>query len=96
MPGRKTAKETGTDLERRVIRLVEGLELEARHGVRVGRRLWGNVRIIDVVARAPGRRRRGVRDDTVVAVDAVRLAEVPRHEVDVAVAVHVAEGDRFG
>ena len=53
MPGRKTAKETGTDLERRVIRLVEGLELEARHGVRVGRRLWGNVRIIDVVARDP-------------------------------------------
>ena len=53
MPGRATAKETGTDLERRVIKLVQGLELEARHGVRVGRRLWGNIRIIDVVARDP-------------------------------------------
>ena len=50
MPGRRTAQRAGADLETQVVGLVERLGLQARSGVRVGRRLWGNVRVIDVVA----------------------------------------------
>jgi hypothetical protein len=57
MPGRATASQSGSELERRVIALVEQLGLEARHGVRVGRRLWGSQRIIDVVATDPTTRK---------------------------------------
>ena len=50
MPGGKKATSTGVQLRRRVAKLVADLGLEAREEVRVGRRLWGSVRHIDVVA----------------------------------------------
>jgi hypothetical protein len=57
MPGRGTAPKSGATLERKVEDLVKGLGLEARRRVRVGRRLWGNVREIDVVATDPRTRK---------------------------------------
>lgn len=57
MPGRGTAPKSGASLEREVEDLVKGLGLEARRRVRVGRRLWGNVREIDVVATDPRTRK---------------------------------------
>jgi hypothetical protein len=51
MPGRAKATETGRALEQRVIDLATQLGLEPRPRVRVGKRLWGRVRIIDVVLR---------------------------------------------
>ncbi len=57
MPGRATALRSGANLEREVETLVEGLGLEAKLKVRVGRRLWGNVREIDVVAMHPQTRK---------------------------------------
>lgn len=57
MPGRGTAPRSGATLEREVETLVEGLGLEAKRRVRVGRRLWGNVREIDVVAMHPQTRK---------------------------------------
>ena len=57
MPGRGTAPNSGATLEREVEELVKGLGLEARRRVRVGRRLWGNVREIDVVATDPRTRK---------------------------------------
>ena len=50
MPGREEAPASGARLRRRVVELLQRLGLEAREEVRVGRRLWGNVRHIDVVA----------------------------------------------
>lgn len=44
-------------LRRRVASLVRNLDLDAREEVRVGRRLWGNVRHIDVVATDPSTRK---------------------------------------
>jgi len=57
VPARRTAVETGAGLEGRVAALVEGLGLEAKRKVRVGRRLWGSVREIDVVATDPSTRK---------------------------------------
>ena len=57
MPGRKKATGAGTDLRRRVARLVRALGLEAREEVRVGRRIWGSLRHIDVVATDPASRK---------------------------------------
>lgn len=50
MPGRARAVDSGRDLVRTVKELAEGLGLTVRTEVRVGRRLWGAVRKIDVVA----------------------------------------------
>ncbi len=50
MPGRGTAPRNGATLERAVEDLVTSLGLRARRQVKVGRRLWGSVRHIDVVA----------------------------------------------
>jgi hypothetical protein len=57
MPGRRTAIESGAQLEQTVAALAEELGLQARRQVRVGRRLWGNVRVIDVVATDPTSRK---------------------------------------
>lgn len=57
MPGRATAPQSGAALEREVEALVKSIGLQARRQVRVGRRLWGSVRNIDIVATDPGSRK---------------------------------------
>lgn len=57
MAGRARATAQGHSLETKVSRLAEGLGLSVRTRVSVGRRLWGAVRIIDVVATDPTTRR---------------------------------------
>ncbi len=49
MPGRSTAPRAGDALRERVAALGRNLGLEARTEVRVGRRIWGAERFIDVV-----------------------------------------------
>jgi hypothetical protein len=49
MPGGATAVHSGAELRDRVAVLGRQLGLDARTEVRVGRRLWGAVRCIDVV-----------------------------------------------
>jgi len=49
MPGKSTAVENGDKLVVEVVQLAEKLGLQARQQVRVGRRIWGAVRKIDVV-----------------------------------------------
>ena len=49
MPGKAKASLTGDELEQRVLAVARGLGLDAKHQVKVGRRLWGNERYIDVV-----------------------------------------------
>jgi hypothetical protein len=58
MPGRATAVSSGRSLEDRVMALANALGMEARSQVRVGKRLWGAVRVIDVVVTDPVTRRR--------------------------------------
>ena len=58
MPGTSTAGRGGSELERRVIALGRSLGLEATGQVRVGRRIWGAERFIDVVLTNPPDRRR--------------------------------------
>ncbi|MBI4498986.1 MAG: hypothetical protein HY689_13930 [Chloroflexi bacterium] len=58
MPGRSAAPLSGRDLEDTVARLAEGLGLEVRRGVRVGRRLWGAERVIDLVLTESVQRKR--------------------------------------
>lgn len=57
MPGRGKAVATGTRLRKKVVELVRRLGLDAREEVKVGRRLWGSQRHIDVVATDPDTRR---------------------------------------
>lgn len=57
MPGRGAAGRSGQHLEQQVVELARRLGLETRRQVRVGRRLWGSVRIIDVVATEPASRK---------------------------------------
>ena len=49
MPGRSTAVKSGAELEKNVEEIGKQLGLEVRSQVRVGRRLWGSERKIDVV-----------------------------------------------
>lgn len=49
MPGLASAVQSGQELERLVAELGLGLGLEVRQQVRVGRRLWGAERKIDVI-----------------------------------------------
>jgi hypothetical protein len=49
MPGLARAVQSGQDLERAVAELGQSLGLELRQQVRVGRRLWGAERRIDVI-----------------------------------------------
>lgn len=51
MPGRGTAPQSGDALEREVVQIAQSLGLVVRRRVKVGRRLWGNIRRIDVVVR---------------------------------------------
>ena len=58
MPGTGAAVVSGDELERRVVDLARALGLEAQTQVRVGRRVWGAERFIDVVITNPADRRR--------------------------------------
>lgn len=58
MPGKAQAVRSGKELERAVTELAAALGLEARCQVRVGRRIWGAERFIDVVLTDPRDRRR--------------------------------------
>lgn len=53
MPGRARAVGTGLQLEVAVVELARELGLDTARQVRVGRRLWGAVRKIDVVVTDP-------------------------------------------
>ena len=53
MPGRAYAVTTGAGLVSQVLGLSDKLELEAQEQVKVGRRLWGAVRNIDIVLTKP-------------------------------------------
>ena len=53
MPGRAYAVTTGAGLVAQVVGLADKLGLEAQEQVKVGRRLWGAVRNIDVVLTHP-------------------------------------------
>jgi hypothetical protein len=57
MPGRATAVQSGDELVRAVAKLAASLGLQVRTQVRVGRRIWGAVRRIDVVLTYPETRR---------------------------------------
>lgn len=49
MPGRATAVKNGSELEAAVADLGRSLGLQVRRQVKIGRRLWGAERFIDVV-----------------------------------------------
>ena len=51
MPGGVQAVSNGRELERAVARIADEIGLEAARQVKVGRRLWGPVRKIDLVVR---------------------------------------------
>ncbi len=53
MPGGQTAVASGSDLERQVADTAERLGLRVGRQIRVGRRLWGAERRIDLVLRHP-------------------------------------------
>ncbi len=53
MPGRATAVRNGRELQNAVVKAASDLGLTARKEVKVGRRLWGAERRIDVVATEP-------------------------------------------
>jgi hypothetical protein len=53
MAGRGKAVKSGTDLELQVVALAESLGLKTERQVRVGRRIWGAERRIDVVLKDP-------------------------------------------
>ncbi len=57
MPGRKKATTTGHGLVAQTRDLAVSLGLDTQTEVRVGRRLWGAVRMIDLVVRDPVTRR---------------------------------------
>jgi hypothetical protein len=56
MPGRDQAVHNGQDLERQITDIGLSLGLDVRCQVRVGRRIWGAVRRIDIVLRHPDTR----------------------------------------
>jgi hypothetical protein len=58
MSGKASAPSGGDALELEVANLAQRLGLEARRQVKVGRRLWGAERRIDVVVTEPTSRRR--------------------------------------
>ena len=53
MPGRATAVKSGAELEAVVQEVGRGLGLQTRRQVKVGRRLWGAERHIDIVMTLP-------------------------------------------
>lgn len=58
MPGKATAPKSGKALEDAVTQLAKDLELEVRRQVKVGRRLWGQERRIDLILTEPQQRKR--------------------------------------
>jgi hypothetical protein len=58
MPGRSQAVASGDGLVKQVVQLAHDLELDAREQVKVGKRLWGADRRIDVVLTHPESRKR--------------------------------------
>ncbi len=58
MPGRAAAPKSGRELEDAVTRLADGLGLQVRRQVKVGRRLWGQERRIDIILTEPVLRKR--------------------------------------
>ena len=54
MPGRGSASRMGRSLEDRVIELARELGLDVERQVKIGRRIWGSERKIDVVVRKRG------------------------------------------
>ncbi|MEK7214736.1 MAG: PD-(D/E)XK nuclease superfamily protein [Chloroflexota bacterium] len=57
MPGRGAAPVQGKKLEDKVRELAQGLGLDVHDQVRVGRRLWGAERVIDLILTDPDRRK---------------------------------------
>lgn len=53
MAGKKTAIKNGVQLKHEVLAIAKLLQLRAREEVKVGRRLWGAIRTIDVVLTDP-------------------------------------------
>ncbi len=53
MAGKGKAVASGTELQNRVVEIGKGLGSDVRTQVRVGKRLWGAVREIDVVMTEP-------------------------------------------
>jgi hypothetical protein len=53
MAGKATAVKNGNELKRLVVEIGESLKLDAKTEVKVGRRVWGAVRNIDVVLTDP-------------------------------------------
>ena len=53
MPGGATAVASGADLEREVAALASRVGLDVQRQVKVGRRLWGAERAIDIVVSRP-------------------------------------------
>lgn len=51
MPGRATAVKGGTDFEARVAAIATSLGLEVERQVKVGRRIWGAERRIDIIVK---------------------------------------------
>ena len=49
MPGKATAPKSGRELENEVADLAESLGLQVKRQVKVGRRLWGQERKIDLI-----------------------------------------------
>jgi hypothetical protein len=58
MPGLATAVTSGRVLEVQVAALAAGLGLEVRTQYKIGRRIWGAVRKIDLILTHPGDRQR--------------------------------------
>lgn len=58
MPGRGKAVASGRLLEEAVEALAQDLKLQSRRQYKLGRRIWGAERRIDVVLTEPGSRRR--------------------------------------
>ncbi len=58
MAGKSTAVKNGNELKRKVVEIGESLNLEAKTEFKVGRRIWGAVRNIDVVLTDPTTRQR--------------------------------------
>jgi len=54
--GKASAVRTGAELEDQVAGIVLGLGLEVERQVRVGRRIWGAERRIDIIAKDPSTR----------------------------------------
>lgn len=53
MSGKAKAVKSGADLDMKVVTIAESLNLIAERQVKVGRRIWGAERRIDVVLKDP-------------------------------------------